>query len=81
VASISPSAVEPAAAGGGAGGIGGVGGVAPIAGGSQEADKLPYPEVVLVAAVFAAATIVFGVIPGPLFHLASHAGAALSGLF
>ena len=28
---------------------------APIAGGSPEADKLPYPEVVLVAVVFAAA--------------------------
>jgi NADH-quinone oxidoreductase subunit N len=57
------------------------GAVAPIAGGSQEADKLPYPEVAFVAALFAAATIVFGVIPGPLFHLASHAGSALAGLF
>jgi NADH-quinone oxidoreductase subunit N len=70
-------------AGAGAGGAGavGAGAVAPIAGGSPEADKLPYPEVVAVAALFAAATIVFGVIPGPLFHLASHAGAALTGLF
>jgi NADH-quinone oxidoreductase subunit N len=57
------------------------GGVVPIAGGSQEADKLPYPEVVALAALFAAAVVVFGVIPGPLFHLASHAGAALTGLF
>ena len=62
-------------------GAGGAGAVAPIAGGSPEADKLPYPEVVAVAALFAAATIVFGVIPGPLFHLASHAGRALTGLF
>jgi len=57
------------------------GSVAPIAGGSPEADKLPYPEVVTVAVVFAAAAIFFGVIPGPLFHFASHAGAALTGLF
>ncbi len=57
------------------------GGYAPIAGGSPEADKLPYPEVVFVGLVFAALTVVFGVIPGPLFHFASHAGAALSGLF
>jgi NADH-quinone oxidoreductase subunit N len=53
---------------------------APIAGGSPEADKLPYPEVVLVGVVFAAAVIVFGVIPEPLFNLAAHAGAALPGL-
>jgi NADH-quinone oxidoreductase subunit N len=55
--------------------------IAPIAGGSQEADKLPYPEIVAVAALFAAATLFFGIIPGPLFHLACHAGAALTGLF
>ncbi|MGH2863325.1 MAG: NADH-quinone oxidoreductase subunit N [Solirubrobacteraceae bacterium] len=57
------------------------GGYAPIAGGSPEADKLPHVEVVAVAAIFAAATIFFGVIPGPLFDFASHAGAAFSGLF
>jgi NADH-quinone oxidoreductase subunit N len=57
------------------------GAIAPIAGGSPEADKLPYPEIVAVASLFAAASIFFGVIPGPLFHLASHAGAALTGLF
>jgi NADH-quinone oxidoreductase subunit N len=55
--------------------------LAPIAGGSQEADKLPYPEIAVVAGLFAAATIFFGIIPGPLFHFAAHAGAALSGLF
>jgi hypothetical protein len=37
--------------------------------------------VVAVAVVFAAACIVFGIVPSPLFHLASHAGAALSGVF
>jgi NADH-quinone oxidoreductase subunit N len=54
---------------------------APIAGGSPEADKLPYPEVAFLGAAFGAMTIVFGVIPGPIFHLAAHAGAALTGLF
>ncbi len=57
------------------------GGYAPIAGGSPEADKLPYPEIVAVGLVFSALTIVFGVLPGPLFDFAAHAGAALTGLF
>jgi NADH-quinone oxidoreductase subunit N len=57
------------------------GAIAPIAGGSQEADKLPYVEIAAVAAICAAATVFFGIIPGPLFHLAAHAGAALGGLF
>jgi hypothetical protein len=39
------------------------------------------PEVVLVAVVFATASIVFGVIPQPLFQLAAHAGASLFGIF
>jgi len=33
-----------------------------------------------VAAFFAALVVVFGIIPQPLFHLAAHAGAALTGL-
>ncbi|MGC9220372.1 MAG: NADH-quinone oxidoreductase subunit N [Solirubrobacteraceae bacterium] len=72
-----------AAAGGGAiGGPAAAGaGFAPISGGSPEADKLPYPEVLLVAFVFAAMTVVFGVIPSPIFHLAAHAGAAITGIF
>jgi len=41
----------------------------------------PHPEVVFVGIVFAAACIVFGILPSPLFHLASHAGAALTGIF
>jgi NADH-quinone oxidoreductase subunit N len=41
----------------------------------------PYAEVAFVAALFAAATVVFGVFPSPLFNLAAHAGQALSGLF
>jgi NADH-quinone oxidoreductase subunit N len=41
----------------------------------------PYPEVVFVAVVSAAACIVFGIFPSPLFNLAAHAGRALTGLF
>jgi len=70
----------------------GVGGLAPIAGGSPEADSepsewpglataVPQPEVALVAGVFAAAAVFFGIVPSPLFHLAAHAGHAISGLF
>jgi NADH-quinone oxidoreductase subunit N len=73
------------------------GGLAPIAGGSPEADadveaeaeagrpsaerSAPYPEIVLVALVFGALSIVFGIIPQPLFQLAAHAGNALTGIF
>jgi NADH-quinone oxidoreductase subunit N len=41
----------------------------------------PAPEAVFVAALFAAASIFFGIFPSPLFHLAAHAGHALSGIF
>ena len=69
----------------------GPGELAPIAGGSLEADEwdegpgtagagLRYLEVVFVAVAFAGATIVFGIFPSPLFHLATHAANALSGL-
>jgi NADH-quinone oxidoreductase subunit N len=63
---------------------------APMAGGSQEADGalLPEgapgradPEVLLVAWLCAAATIVLGIVPSPLFRLAGHAGRALTGIF
>ena len=71
----------PAGAGGGAadagdspGGDGGDRGDGPAA-------QPVRPEVVAVALVFAAACIVFGIIPSPLFHLAQHAGAALTGVF
>ncbi len=40
----------------------------------------PDPELLLVAAVFAALTIVFGVVPGPVFQFVAHAGAVLVGL-
>jgi NADH-quinone oxidoreductase subunit N len=64
----------------------------PIAGASPEADtapaaaalapdqSVPHPEVVLVAVVFGAASVFFGIVPQPLFHLASHAGAAIASL-
>jgi hypothetical protein len=61
-------------AGGPAGGSGGEGWA-----GSAEA--VPYGELALVALVFAAASIFFGVFPTPLFHLAAHAGAAIGGIF
>ena len=51
-------------------------GVPAMAGGSQEADA-PQPEVLLVAWLAAAATIVFGIVPAPLLHLAADAGRAL----
>ena len=56
-----------------------VGSLPPIAGGSPEADAKSeaYPEVVFVAVVFAAATIVFGVFPEPIFNFVAHAGRAL----
>ncbi|MBV9467017.1 MAG: NADH-quinone oxidoreductase subunit N [Solirubrobacterales bacterium] len=76
------AAPAPVAAGGEA--------LAPIAGGSPAADagawptparSIPYPEVAFVALLFAAASVLFGIVPSPLFHLAAHAGHALSGIF
>jgi NADH-quinone oxidoreductase subunit N len=56
--------------------------VAPIAGGSQEADRRDsYPEILCVALVFSAAVVFFGIFPSPLFNFAAHAGTALAGLF
>jgi NADH-quinone oxidoreductase subunit N len=57
--------------------------LAPIAGGSPEADTATRPglAVLIVAVGFAAAVIVFGIFPSPLFNFAAHAGHALSGLF
>ncbi|HTU77989.1 MAG TPA: NADH-quinone oxidoreductase subunit N [Solirubrobacteraceae bacterium] len=45
------------------------------------AGRGPQPEVVLVAVLAGAATIFFGIVPGPLFDLVHHAGGALGGLF
>ena len=38
------------------------------------------PEVAAIAILFAAATIVFGIYPDPLFDLARDVGSSLSGL-
>jgi hypothetical protein len=53
-----------------------------MAGGSPEADTARHLtrtdfEVVAVAVVMGAATIFFGIIPGPLLHVASQAAASL----
>ena len=45
------------------------------------ARSVPYPEVVVVAMLFAGLSIFFGIVPSPLFHLAAHAGNAISGIF
>jgi len=71
--------------------------LAPIAGGAPEADEpeqpdgserpdaapgpARQPEVVAVAVVCGAASVFFGLFPSPLFDLAAHAGAALTGIF
>jgi NADH-quinone oxidoreductase subunit N len=63
------------------------GGLAPIAGGSPEADALAVArpplqlEVTVVAVVFAAASVFFGIFPGPLFTFVAHAGRSLVGIF
>jgi NADH-quinone oxidoreductase subunit N len=54
--------------------------VKPAAGWSPEADLGAQPEVALVAVLFAAATIVFGIWPDPLFEAARDVGTALSNL-
>ena len=54
--------------------------VKPIAGWSPEADARAQPEVAAVAILFAAATILFGIWPDPLFDAARDVGTALSNL-
>jgi NADH-quinone oxidoreductase subunit N len=48
-----------------------------MAGGSPEADAQRDLPATAVAVVFGAASLVFGIIPGPLFHVAEDAGRAL----
>jgi NADH-quinone oxidoreductase subunit N len=45
------------------------------------AEPAPHGEVVAIAVLFGAAAVFFGVFPGPLLHLAQHAGTAISGIF
>jgi NADH-quinone oxidoreductase subunit N len=54
--------------------------VRPVAGWSPEADARAQPEVTAVAVVCAAATVVLGIVPQPLFHLAHDVGSSLSSL-
>jgi NADH-quinone oxidoreductase subunit N len=51
-----------------------------VSGWSPEADARRQPEVVLVAVLAAAATIVFGIVPQPLFDVARDVGTALGSL-
>jgi NADH-quinone oxidoreductase subunit N len=55
--------------------------VRPVAGWSPEADARAQPELLAVAVVFAAASIAFGIVPGPLFHVAHEVGGVLAGAF
>jgi NADH-quinone oxidoreductase subunit N len=54
--------------------------VQPVAGWSPEADPRAQPEVLLVTLIMAAATIFFGIVPSPLFHLAHDVGTSISAL-
>jgi NADH-quinone oxidoreductase subunit N len=54
--------------------------VKPVAGWSPEADLRAQPEVAAIAIAFAAATILFGVWPDPLFDAARDIGTSISGL-
>jgi NADH-quinone oxidoreductase subunit N len=67
----------------GAGGAGGAGGVLPSDRGvwPGAGQSAPQPEVVLVASLFGAASVFFGIFPSPLFSFAAHAGHAIGGIF
>jgi NADH-quinone oxidoreductase subunit N len=88
IAGGSPEADEEPGAGAGVGEAGGAPaasagrgdgstGAAPAA---APAGGFPHPEVAFVAIVFAAASVVFGIVPSPLFDLAAHAGNAIFGI-
>ncbi len=62
----------------------GAGGLPAVAGGSSEIDAEGFelardrqPEIVFVAVLAGAATLVFGIVPQPLFDLVQHTGSAL----
>jgi NADH-quinone oxidoreductase subunit N len=60
------------------------GGLAPAPTEPTEPGPAPrpfHPETVFVGVASAAAAIVFGIVPGPLFAFVAHAGHAISGLF
>ena len=55
--------------------------VKPVSGWSPEADARAHPEVTLVAVLAAAATILFGLWPNPLFDAARDIGTSLANVF
>jgi NADH-quinone oxidoreductase subunit N len=54
--------------------------VRPVSGWSPEADARAQPEVAFVAVLMGAATVFFGIIPAPLFHLAHDVGTSIGSL-
>src|SRR3954463_3637766 len=52
--------------------------VRPVGGWSPEADAGAQPEVAFVAVLMAAATIFFGIVPSPLFHVANDVGQSIA---
>jgi NADH-quinone oxidoreductase subunit N len=54
--------------------------VRPVGGWSPEADARAQPEVAFVAVLMGAATIFFGIVPEPLFHVANDVGHSLAAL-
>ncbi len=52
-----------------------------VSGWSPEADARAQPEVAGVAIFFAAAIVVFGIVPSPLFDAAREIGQSFAGLF
>jgi len=54
--------------------------VRPVSGWSPEADARAQPEVAFVAVLMGAATVFFGIIPAPLFHLAHDVGTSIASL-
>ncbi len=78
---VAGGAVAGGASGPGGGGAGGTAPPATVQGWPGPAESAAQPEVVLVAVVFAAASLFFGIFPSPLFHFAAHAGHALTGIF
>jgi NADH-quinone oxidoreductase subunit N len=54
--------------------------VRPVGGWSPEAEARAQPEVAFVAILMAGATIFFGIVPSPLFHVANDVGHSLASL-
>jgi hypothetical protein len=60
------------------------GGLAPAPNETEQPGEVRHtfhPETAFVAILAAAASVFFGIVPGPLFNFAAHAGHAIAGLF